>query len=165
MLNKSYVKIAVAVLIVVILFRMLSGPKAAEHFEPNNTDYLQQATFIPSETTKPVQTTGPTSRPSISTTPSPRDVSTMAPMTTSVDLLPKPNNASESEFGQFAPTKAIEAQNFIDASKMIGVDSVGSSLRNASYDLRRSPTIPRSNIGPWQQSTIDSDLYRKSLDC
>lgn len=164
MFNKKYVKIAVAILVIVILFRVLTRP-VSEKFEPNDVEFLQQATVPPSETTKPVQTTGPTSSPAITTTPVPRDVSTMAPMTTSVDLLPKPNSASDSEFGQFAPTKAIEAQNFVDATKLVGVDSVGSSLRNASYDLRRSPTIPRTNIGPWQQSTIDSDLYRKSLDC
>lgn len=89
----------------------------------------------------------------------------MPPMTTSVDLLPKPSSGSNSEFGEFAPSKALEAQNFVDASKVIGVDTVGSSLRNASYDLRRAPVIPRTNTGPWQQSTMDSDLYRKSLDC
>ena len=40
----------------------------------------------------------------------------------------------------------------------------GSSLRNANYDLRASPAIPRRDIGPWAQSTIDSDLYRKPLE-
>jgi hypothetical protein len=155
MLNKNIVKIVVAVLIVVILFRMLSGPKKPENFDAFDPEFIEQATLAPSATDKPV----------VTSPPSYSDATTMPPMTTSVDLLPKPSSVATSEFGEFAPTKALEAQNFVDASKVIGVDTVGSSLRNASYDLRRSPVIPRSNVGPWQQSTNDADLYRKSLDC
>jgi hypothetical protein len=161
MLDKNIVKIIIAVLIIVILFRMLRG--GSESFDPMDADFVRQATVPPGQ-----QTTGAPdpSRPTVTLQPAqPTDVSTMAPMTTSVDLLPKPNSSANTEFGEFAPTKALEAQNFVDATKMIGVDTVGSSLRNASYDLRRSPTIPRSNVGPWQQSTVDADLYRKTLDC
>lgn len=162
MLNKNIVKIAIAVLIIVILFRMLRG--GSESFDPMDADFVRQATVPPGQTTGAPDS----SRPTVTLQPAntqPADVSTMAPMTTSVDLLPKPNSSANTEFGEFAPTKALEAQNFVDATKMIGVDTVGSSLRNASYDLRRSPTIPRSNVGPWSQSTVDADLYRKSLDC
>ena len=155
MLNKNIIKIVIAVLIVAILYRMLSAPKTPEHFDPFDPDYVTQASVAPSAD-KPVITGSPVS---------PSDTITMPPMTTSVDLLPKPGSAANSEFGEFAPTKALEAQNFVDASKVIGVDTVGSSLRNASYDLRRAPVIPRTNVGPWSMSTVDSDLYRKSLDC
>lgn len=163
MLDKNLLKIIIAVLIIVILFRMLRG--GAEKFEPMDGDFVRQSTVPPMQAT----TTAPDSPgPRVTLAPAmsqPADVSTMAPMTTSVDLLPKPNSSANSEFGEFAPVKALEAQNFVDSTKMIGVDTVGSSLRNASYDLRRSPTIPRSSVGPWQQSTVDADLYRKSLDC
>lgn len=161
MLDKNIVKIVIAVLIIVVLFRMLRG--GSESFDPMDTDFMGQATVPPS-----AQVTTAPARPGVTLQPvssKPVDMSTMAPMTTSVDLLPKPNSSANTEFGEFAPTKALEAQNFVDATKMIGVDTVGSSLRNASYDLRRSPTIARSSVGPWQQSTVDADLYRKSLDC
>lgn len=159
MLNKNVVKIAIAILIVVILWNLFK-PKQPEQFEPIDMDFVPQATVPPkagSETAGPVTLAPASVRPN--------DVATMPPLTQSVDLLPKPNTSGNSEFGEFAPVKALEAQNFVDATKMIGVDTVGSSLRNASYDLRRSPPIPRQNIGPWQQSTIEADLYRKSLDC
>lgn len=78
------------------------------------------------------------------------------------DLLPKPTYDSQN-FAEFAP-KSLLGQNFLDPKKYIGVDTQGSSLRNANYDLRSNPTIPRVNVGPWQQSTIDSDLYRKPLE-
>jgi hypothetical protein len=153
MLDKNVIKIAVAVLIVVILFRMLSGGPSTEKFDSFDPEFIQQATITPSGSERPIVTGPPTA------------MTTMPPMTTSVDLLPKPSTAAESGFGEFAPTKALEAQNFVDASKVIGVDTVGSSLKNASYDLRRAPVIPRTNVGPWQQATTDADLYRKSLDC
>jgi hypothetical protein len=154
MLNKNIVKIVIAVLIIAILYRILSAPNTPEQFDPYDPDFVLQA-----------NPTDPEPTPVVTGSPTQGDTITMPPMTTSVDLLPKPSSGVESEFGEFAPTKALEAQNFIDATKVIGVDTVGSSLRNASYDLRRSPTIPRTNIGPWQQSTTDADLYRKSLDC
>jgi len=160
MLNKNFVKIAIAVLIVVILYNLFVKPKKPEQFEPIDPDFIQQATVPPSSGA----TTSPQKEKAPQITMSPDNV-TMPPLTTSVDLLPKPNTSGASEFGEFAPVKALEAQNFVDATKMVGVDTVGSSLRNASYDLRRSPPIPRQNVGPWQQSTIEADLYRKSLDC
>lgn len=83
-------------------------------------------------------------------------------MNIATDLLPKPS-AKASDFGEFAP-KSLLGQNFLDAKKYIGVDTQGSSLRNANYDLRSSPAIPRRDVGPWQQSTIDGDLFRKPLE-
>ena len=114
MLNKNIVKIIVAVLIVVILYRMLSAPKTPEHFDPYDPDFTSQSTIAPSS-----------EKPVITGSPAQGDTVTMPPMTTSVDLLPKPSSGSNSEFGEFAPTKALEAQNFVDASKVIGVDTVG----------------------------------------
>ena len=87
-----------------------------------------------------------------------------APMlSVATDLLPKPSAQAAKNFGEFAP-KSLLGQNFLDAKKYIGVDTKGSSLRNANYDLRSSPAIPRKDVGPWSNSTIDSDLYRKPLE-
>jgi hypothetical protein len=83
-------------------------------------------------------------------------------MNVATDLLPKPTWTDQS-FSEFAP-KALVGQTFLDTNKYIGVDTKGSSLRNPSYDLRSTPSIPRKDIGPWSQSTIDSDLYRKPLE-
>lgn len=83
-------------------------------------------------------------------------------MNVATDLLPKPTYVDQN-FAEFAP-KALLGQNFLETKKYIGVDTKGSSLRNANYDLRSSPTIPRQNVGPWGQSTIDTDLFRKPLE-
>lgn len=68
-------------------------------------------------------------------------------------------------FGEFAPK--LQGQNFLNTTKFVGpgIDTKGSSLRNASLDLRASPPIPRNDsISPWMKSTIDSDLLRKPLE-
>lgn len=85
-----------------------------------------------------------------------------APMSVSAALLPKPDSRFQN-FGEFAP-KALKGQNFLEATKFIGVNTIGSSLRNANYDLRSAPPIPRRQVGPWSQSTIDPDPYRKPLE-
>ena len=158
MMKAGILKIALAVVVLVILYRlfvMKSSSTVPEHFEDYDPETMNQleATLSPSVS----------GQPTMSTAPGIRVPETMAPMSSSVDLLPKPQGA-QSEFGEFAP-KNLGTQNFIDATKLIGVDTVGSSLRNANYDLRRDPPIKRADTGPWSTSTIESDLYRKSLDC
>jgi hypothetical protein len=85
-----------------------------------------------------------------------------SPLSVSAALLPKPGSRFKN-FGEFAP-KALSGQNFLDPAKFVGINTVGSSLRNANYDLRSAPSIPRRQVGPWSQSTIDPDPYRKPLE-
>ena len=42
----------------------------------------------------------------------------------------------------------------------IGIDTIGNTLRNPTWDLRSDPPIPKQNVGPWNNSTIDADLAR-----
>jgi len=82
-------------------------------------------------------------------------------LTPSSQLLPKitPEAAA---FAQFAP-KNLQAQNFLTATQWVGVNTQGSSLKNANYDLRANPLIPKADVGPWAQSTIEPNLYAKEL--
>ena len=87
------------------------------------------------------------------------------PTALSSDLLPR-EEAKAAEFGEFAPKGALIDQNLIDASRLVGVDSVGSSLKNANYGLRADPIIPKKDLGPFLSSSITADLLRKPLgDC
>jgi hypothetical protein len=79
------------------------------------------------------------------------------------DLLPKPA-LTQTDFAEFAP-QALGAQQLVDATAFIGVNSQGSSLRNANYQLRADIPIPRIDVGPWMASTIEAgDLSRKPLE-
>ena len=81
-------------------------------------------------------------------------------------LLPKPAGrmTGGEDWSEFAPKDALKNQNFLDATKFIGVNTQGSSLKNANYDLRSSMPIPKADVGPWSGSSIDPDLMRRPLE-
>jgi hypothetical protein len=92
----------------------------------------------------------------------PKVMQPMMPLLTpSSQLLPKPSPEA-ADFDMWAP-KNLQAQNFLTATQWIGVNTQGSSLKNANYDLRADPIIPKADIGPWQQSSIDPNIYSKPL--
>lgn len=79
-------------------------------------------------------------------------------------LLPK--DASNSQWAMANPAGQgdVKDQNFLTAGYHIGFDTQGSSLRNASHDIRSSPPNPRYRVSIWQQSTIESDMNRRPLE-
>ena len=93
----------------------------------------------------------------------------MPPVTSSqmwgvaTDLLPK-SSVAQANFGEFAPTDALRGANFLDPVKFIGVDTQGSSLKNANYDLRSSLPISKSSVSPWLNSSYEPDLLRRPLE-
>ena len=54
--------------------------------------------------------------------------------------------------------------SFLTAGHNFGTNTVGSSLRNANLQVRSEPVIQKVNTGPWNESTIDADTTRKSLE-
>jgi hypothetical protein len=81
------------------------------------------------------------------------------------DLLPK--DAANSKWSMVAPSGQgdIMDQNFLTAGHQIGVNTQGSSLRNANLQLRRDPVISREKGGfGILESTIEPDLVRRPLD-
>ena len=83
------------------------------------------------------------------------------------DLLP----ADQNEWGDLNPSASggnkgdFKDMNLLDAGHHIGVDSVGSALRNANLQLRSEPPNPQTQVSPWLNSTIEPDLIRRPLDC
>ena len=79
------------------------------------------------------------------------------------ELLP---NDPNSKWAQVNPMGAgdISGKNFLNAGALIGVNTVGSSLRNASWDLRSEPPNPQVQVSPWMQSSIEPDVLRRPLE-
>jgi hypothetical protein len=77
------------------------------------------------------------------------------------NFLPKSKN---NDWFEVLP-EAISAKNrhLINVSKPIGINTIGTSLRNASWDIRGTPTCPKFVVAPWLQSTIEPDTNMKSL--
>lgn len=58
----------------------------------------------------------------------------------------------------------IQGKNFLSAGALVGVNTVGQSLRNANYQLRAEVPNPQVQVGPWMQTTIEPDLQRRALE-
>jgi hypothetical protein len=82
---------------------------------------------------------------------------------TPAELLPKdPNSvwAQQNPMGN----GSLKGKNFLSAGALIGVNTVGQSLRNANYSLRSEPPNPQMPVSIWQQSTIEPDVNRRTLE-
>ena len=79
------------------------------------------------------------------------------------ELLPKDNNTA---FGQMNPSGDGPLANvsLLKAGHLAGIDTVGSSLRNANLQVRSEPPNPQSAVGPWNNTTIEPDLMRVPLE-
>jgi hypothetical protein len=79
------------------------------------------------------------------------------------ELLPADPN---SKWASVNPTGAgdISGKNFLSAGALIGVNTVGQSLRNANQQLRSEPPCPQAQVSIWNQSTIEPDLQRRPLE-
>ena len=83
---------------------------------------------------------------------------------TAEDLLP--NDAANSKFAQVMPAGQgdVDGRNYLTSTEHFGIDTVGNSLKNPSYDLRGDVVAnPQIDVSPWNKSTISSDLLRKPL--
>ncbi len=86
----------------------------------------------------------------------------MRPVANPTDLLPSDAN---SEWAALNPSmNAGATPDLLQAGYHIGLDTIGQTLRNANLQLRSDPVIPKSDIGPWMQSTIEPDIGRVPLE-
>lgn len=86
-----------------------------------------------------------------------------APTFVATSLLPKMNLPGVPSW-DVVDTEALANQDFLSATQRIGVDTVLSSLRNPSYDIRSNIPNPINVVSPWNNSTITPDLERRPLD-
>ena len=92
--------------------------------------------------------------------PAPKDKKKKDVPLSAKDLLPKSSDASASLWAQVNPVGETKLK---DKNFLVGVDTQGSTLRNANLQLRADPPNPRKNVSPWMNSTIDEDQTRKTL--
>lgn len=81
---------------------------------------------------------------------------------TSGDLLPKDENKDWFQ----VPNSKFNLMQAVDLEVpeiKIGIDTVGQSRKNATYDLRAAPPNPKFVVSPWSNSTIEPDYNTKPL--
>jgi hypothetical protein len=78
------------------------------------------------------------------------------------DLLPK--DAANLKWSAASPAGqgSLSDVNLLSAGHHIGINTVGSTLRNANLQLRSEVPNPRLVVSPWSQSTIEPDVLRAS---
>lgn len=86
------------------------------------------------------------------------------PTFVSSSLLPKPTIPGANSWNTGAPQDILANQNFLSASQQIGVDTVLSSNKNPSYDIRNTIPNPINVVSPWNNTSITPDLDRRPLD-
>lgn len=82
---------------------------------------------------------------------------------TPMELLPKDTNsvwAQQNPMGD----GSLKGKNFLSAGALVGVNTVGQSLRNANLQLRAEPPNPQIPVSVFNQSTIQPDLDRRPLE-
>jgi len=81
------------------------------------------------------------------------------------DLLPQDQNSQWSALNPTSMNKGdVLMPDLLQAGYHIGLDTIGQTLRNANLQLRSDPVISKSDIGPWNQSTIEPDYGRVPLE-
>jgi hypothetical protein len=81
------------------------------------------------------------------------------------DLLPGDANQNWSSFNSVTTTSGgASVPDLLTAGYHIGLDTIGQTLKNANLQLRSEPAIPKANVGPWNQSTIEPDFMRVPLE-
>jgi hypothetical protein len=82
------------------------------------------------------------------------------------DLLPSDKNAmwgnSYNPMGDQNPNPVVV--DLMSAGALYGLKTVGSAHKNSNLQLRSDPTIPKQDVGPWNNSTIVADLGRVPLE-
>ena len=80
------------------------------------------------------------------------------------DLLPKDVNKDWFETDFSTAQVNVDDNNLVVTDRyIVGVNTVGQSLKNASYDLRAAPANPKFTVSPWQQSTIEPEFNLKNM--
>ena len=79
------------------------------------------------------------------------------------ELLPKDPNSVWAQQNPMG-TGSLKGKNFLSAGALIGVNTVGQSLRNANYQLRSEPPNPQVPVSVFNQTTIEPDVNRRNLE-
>lgn len=92
----------------------------------------------------------------------------------SADLLPKPDKEQPGDNGwtykhganwdESNPQIAqVDGNAWLNERKFLGMYTVGSTLRNATHDIRRDIPNPQAVVSPWNNTTILPDANSKGL--
>lgn len=74
-----------------------------------------------------------------------------------------PQEVNDDWFEVIPEPISVKNRHLINITKPIGINTIGTSLRNASHDIRGTPASPKFVISPWLNSSIEPDTNLKQL--
>ena len=81
------------------------------------------------------------------------------------DLLPTDKNSQWASLNPITNEHGgANVPDLLQAGYHIGLDTIGQTLKNANLQLRSDPYIPKTMVGPWNQSTFEPDIMRVPLE-
>jgi hypothetical protein len=82
---------------------------------------------------------------------------------TATELLPKDGNSVWAQQNPLGPG-SLKGKNFLSAGALVGINTVGQSMKNANLQLRSEPPNPQVPISVFNNSTIEPDFNRRPLE-
>ena len=79
------------------------------------------------------------------------------------ELLPKDSN---SQWAKLNPSGGVDFNkvNLLKAGYNIGIDTVGSTMRNANLQTRSEPPNPTAVVSPWMNTSIEPNMLHAPLE-
>ena len=159
-------RVLVLIVFIILSFVLLAYSNSKSNVIDLMTDGSMPVVHV--EDSKPTPSVLPevisTSSPSESALPKPTENGyALRPVANPSDLLPQDSNSQWGEMNSLNQGN-IAMPDLLQAGYHIGLDTIGQTLRNANLQIRSDPIIPKSDIGPWNQSTIEPDFGRVPLE-
>ena len=79
------------------------------------------------------------------------------------ELLPRDTNSVWAQQNPLGPG-TLKGVNFLSAGALVGINTVGQSMKNANYQLRSEPPNPQVPVSIFNNSTIEPDFNRRPLE-
>lgn len=84
-------------------------------------------------------------------------------VTTAADLLPANGDNMHAQVNPNGQGDIL-GSSLLTAGYHTGINTVGTSLRNANRQLRSEPANPQVKVSPWNQTTIDPDMNKRNFE-
>jgi hypothetical protein len=156
-------RILVLIIFLVLVWALLSYSGTKTYYKDNmDVGYAAPVILQQSQPLQSVQPSVPTVPVQIAPVSSGY---ALQPVANPSDLLPKDQNSQWSALNPNTMNQGdVLMPDLLQAGYHIGLDTIGQTLRNANLQLRSDPVISKSDIGPWNQSTIEPDYGRVPLE-
>lgn len=74
-----------------------------------------------------------------------------------------PQEQKEDWFEVMPEPISVKNKHLINLSRPIGINTIGTTNKNPTYDLRGTIPNPKSVVSPWMQSSIEPDINNRGL--